>query len=479
MAKPRLEPGAVIDGFTIGEQIGKGGMSILWRVTHPDYDLPMLMKAPILFEGEDPAAIVGFEMEQMILPRLHGPHVPKFIAAGDFTEQPYIVMEMVQGQTLIKQLPNLPLAFDLVAEWGAKIATALHAVHQQHVVHLDLKPSNVMFRDSGEAVLIDYGLAFHDQLPDLMDEEFRVPYGTAPYMAPEQILGIRSDPRSDQFALGALMYFFVTGERPFGDPQRLSGLKRRLWRDPAPPRKMRADLPPWFQEIILRCLEINPERRYPTAAQLAFDLQHPNQVKLTARAEKLQQDKWTEVIKRRFNEDARPIRKEKLVKHISSAPIVMVAIDLTETSASLMEALRSTVARMLEITPGARLTCINVLKIARLGIDTSLDKDGHSKHVTRLAQLRDWARVLNLPEERITFHVLEATSPASSILEYARFNHVDHIVMGARTNSTMRTVLGSVSGEVAAQAPCTVTVVRNRVAKEPEPSDVAEEEASA
>ncbi len=97
------------------------------------------------------------------------------------------------------------------------------------MVHLDIKPSNILFRDTGEAVLVDYGLARHLELPDLMDEEFRLPYGTAPYMAPEQILGVRSDFRSDLFALGVLMYFFSTGRRPFGDPQRMNGLKKRLW----------------------------------------------------------------------------------------------------------------------------------------------------------------------------------------------------------------------------------------------------------
>ncbi len=120
-----------------------------------------------------------------------------------------------------------------MAEIGAKVATALHDLHRQHVVHLDVKPSNIILRpDTGAAVLIDFGLSHHGQLPDLMFEEFRLPYGTAPYMAPEQVYGIRTDPRSDLFAMGALMYFFATGVRPFGDPQSLKGLQRRVWWDP-------------------------------------------------------------------------------------------------------------------------------------------------------------------------------------------------------------------------------------------------------
>ena len=246
-------------------------MAMFYEVTHADHAIPLLMKVPIMAEGEDPAAIVGFEMEQMILPRLTGPHVPRFIAGGDFAAQPYLVYERILGETLKPLMEKLPLPPEEVAAIGAKIATALHDLHGQHVVHLDIKPSNIILREGdGEVVLIDYGLSHHEQLPDLMAEEFRLPYGTAPYMAPEQVFGIRTDPRSDLFALGVLMYFFTTGIRPFGDPQTLKGLKRRIWRDPTPPRKLKPEMPPWLQEIILRCLRstrtraTRPPRNWPS-----------------------------------------------------------------------------------------------------------------------------------------------------------------------------------------------------------------------
>ncbi|HEY1393615.1 MAG TPA: serine/threonine protein kinase, partial [Methylibium sp.] len=92
-----IEPGTVIDGFVLGEPLHKGGMAQLWSVSHPAYELPMLMKLPRLLGGEDPSAIVGFEVEQMILPRLRGPHVPRYIARGDLTRQPYLVMERIPG----------------------------------------------------------------------------------------------------------------------------------------------------------------------------------------------------------------------------------------------------------------------------------------------------------------------------------------------------------------------------------------------
>jgi len=461
VAKPLHEPGVIVGGFRLDEMIHRGGMAMLWRVSHPDMSEPMLMKVPRIGELADQAAIVSFEMELMIMPRLSGVHVPKFIAAGDFDEQPFIVMEHIAGGSLLPRLKDLPLPYAEVAALGVKIAAALTDVHRQHVVHLDIKPSNILMRPSGEAVLIDYGLAHHEQLPDLMQEEFRVPFGTAPYMSPEQLRGIRSDPRSDLFALGVLLYFFSTGERPFGEGERLKTMRRRLWRDPYPPRQLRTDYPPWLQEIVLRCLESDPAWRYPTAAQVAFDLSHPDQVKLTARAERVQRDPWTTVLRRRFNTDlTAPRGKAPVAAQLASAPIVAVAVDVSEGSAAINEALRTTAARILSTLPEARLACLNVLKHSRVSLDTTLDEEGRNKHIERMVGLKHWAEPLKLAENRLTVHVFEAVDPAGAILDFVRANGVDHILIGARDRSMMRSLLGSVSAKVAAEAPCTVTVVR-------------------
>ena len=460
MARPVLEPGAVIDGFRLEEIVHRGGMSVLWRVTREGDTRPLLMKVPLIKEGADPAAVVSFEMEQMIMPRLAGPHVPNFIAAGDFAVQPYIVMERIVGQSLLPRLKHLPLPYDEVAALGVKIATALDALHRQHVVHLDVKPSNIVLRPGGEAVLLDYGLAHHAQLPDLMQEEFRVPFGTAPYMSPEQLKANRSDPRSDLFALGVLLYFFSTGIRPFGEGETLRAMRRRLWRDPAPPRKLRADYPPWLQEIVLRCLEIEASWRYPSAAQLAFDLSHPEQVKLTQRSERTQRDPVTVVLRRRFNTDlAAPRHATDAAAQVSAAPIVAAAVDLA-ADASLNAALRTTTARILATLPSARLACLNINKVHRLTIDTTLDVVGQSKQVDRLVGLRHWAEPLKLDGARLTVHMLEAVDPADAILDFVRANRVDHLLIGARDPSLMRKLLGSVSAKVAAEAPCSVTIVR-------------------
>jgi serine/threonine protein kinase len=456
-------PGAEIDGFKIGERVHVGGMATLWSVTHPDIAVPLLMKIPLISEGEDPAAIVSFEMEQQILPRLVWPHVPACFGVGDFERQAYVVIERIAGRTLYQRLDELPLPYPEAAELAGKIATALAELHRQNVIHHDIKPSSIMFRETGEAVLIDYGLSHHNHLPDLLQEEFRVPFGTAPYTAPERLIDVRDDPRSDIFSLGVLLYFFTTGVRPFGESETMRGMRRRLWRDPYPPRQLRADYPPWLQEVVLRSLEIDPNQRYPTASQLAFDLGHPDQVKLTARSARSKRDPLTTVWWRRFNQGiVLPKPQSNMAAQLAASPIVAVALDTSEGSDELNAALRTTASRILATLPTARLACVNVLRLGRITIDRTLDEHGHNKHIDRIVALKHWASPLELDETRLTVHVLEAVDPASAILEFATANHVDHIIIGARTDSIRRTLLGSVSSKVASEAPCTVTVVRPR-----------------
>lgn len=467
MTQNRLEAGMVIDDFRLEEKLHKGGMATLWRVVRINGDAdaqqePLLMKIPILADHNDPAAIVGFEVEQMIMPKLKGIHVPHYVAAGDFTGHPYIVMGLIGGKSLRARFDEAPLPIEEVVEIGIKVAYALHDLHRQNVIHLDIKPSNIMFRDSGEAILIDYGLSRHDKLPDLLAEEFRLPMGTGPYISPEQVLHIRNDPRSDLFALGVLMYHLATGERPLGNPTSVSGLRRRLYRDATPPRALNDNIPLWLQEIILRCLEVNPAARHDTAAQLAFDLQNPEQVQLTERAHKRARDGFGTVTKRWFRSmGMEPMPQQSASQQLSRAPIIMVAIDLSYGSEALSEALRVAARRVLQTEPGARLACVTVQKTNRIGMDEFIDKEGRNIHVKHLVGLKHWARPLGIPADKITYHTLEAPDAAAAIIDYAKVNDVDHIVIGSRGSSAFRRYLGSVSSQVVAQADCTVTVVKS------------------
>jgi Serine/threonine protein kinase len=285
-----LEAGAQVDGFRVLECIHAGGMAHIYRVEYaqgaPDPGFPMAMKIPRMTAGDGAENIVSFEVELQILPALTGPHVPRFVAAGDLQRLPYLVMEYIPGQTLEHWLGQ-SLEPEEIARLGAAMADAAHSLHQQNACHLDLKPGNVLFKTPDHAVLLDFGLSWHAHYPDLLAEELRLAVGSPAWIAPEQVVGVRGDPRSDIFAIGVMLYELATGELPFGAPSTRGGMRQRLWLAPAPPRRHRPDLPPWLQEVILRCLEAEAARRYPSAAHLAFDLRNPEQVPLTERGQQL------------------------------------------------------------------------------------------------------------------------------------------------------------------------------------------------
>jgi nucleotide-binding universal stress UspA family protein len=455
--------GDELDGFRVEEKIHVGGMGVVYGVrAREDLGFPLVMKVPRLGYGEPPETIVTYEQEQLVMQALRGPHAPRFVAAGDLAVQPYIVIERIVGTSLSDWVARAPVPADEIARLGAALATAIHALHLQEVVHLDVKPSNVILRPGGEAVLIDFGLAHHAHYPDLLAEELRRPVGSAPYISPEQVLGIRNDPRSDIFALGAVLYELATGQVPFGSPTSFSGLRQRLHREPEPPRALNPQVPPWLQEVVLRCLEPDAEKRYGSAAQVAFDLGHPDQVGVTERGQRTRRSgiatrfrRWVKAAGMEPESVARPSAR------LAGAPIILAAVATRHTNEALFTAQREAVRRLLVSDPQSRLACVTIIPPTPVAGAESDEEIATSQQIRHLVQLKHWAEPLQLGPERVSFHVLEGGDAAGTLLGYARANQVGHIVIGGNPpDLPLRALMGTFATKVAAESPCTVTLVR-------------------
>ena len=457
-----LGPGSEIDGFRLGELIHIGSMASIYRLAGPAGPLPLIIKIPRLGPGERAVNVVAFEVCRMVLGALgQGPHHPTLVAFGDVETTPYLVMEYVDGVRLNDWVNRAPIPPEEIARLGAAVALALDDLHRQGVAHLDLKPTNVLYRPGGEAVLVDFGLAHHSHYPDLLAEELRTPVGNWVYMAPEQVVGVRCDPRSDIFALGAILYHLATGQFPFGNPHSSAELRERLYRDPVPPRARVAATPGWLQEIILRCLEIDARDRYATAAEVAFALTNPDEVIQTERSARERRSGWVTRIRRRVRARRfEPAPCPPAPVRVGPASIVLVAIGPVQSDAMLLEAMRDAVRRVIAADERCRVACATAVPPAAALSGESVDETATGRHIKHLVALRQWARPLQLPEERVTYHVLESEKPAAALIDYARMNDVDHILVGAARGGVPARLFPGISAQIVAEAPCTVTVVR-------------------
>jgi len=453
-----IRPGTRVGRYTVGARLYEGGMANIYAVGAARARPPLVLKTPKLGPDHPLSSMMAFENEMQVLARLRGPHVPLLKMSGDSHSRPYLIMERIEGDALAQAAMRAPIEIDALRKLGVRLCRAVQALHHQNVIHLDLNPSNVRNRANGEMVLIDFGLAHHAQLPDLHDAAFGEEEGTTPYIAPEQLHHVRSDSRSDIYAVGAMLYQLATGHYPFGRPNLLS-LAKRLVQPPLPPRCHRPELPAWLQEIILRCLEIRPERRFATAKEIAHLLAHPDAVHVGARGRRIRPPGmwqrlhgWQRSIFQKFDEEPPPRPYERL----TTRPHVLVALDLGHCSEALSEALRRAVRRLSHSEPHSYFTCLSVLQTQE-----RVSRGTVAPDVQRQVAMRNWAQPLRLATSRLVFQVLPGDA-ARTIVEYAHQHQVDLIVIGARASSALRQHLGSVSAAVAAQAPCSVTVVRTR-----------------
>jgi serine/threonine protein kinase len=263
-----------IAGYEILEELGRGGMGVVYKARQVDLDRLVALKMILAGFHASPEERARFRIEAQAAARLDHPHIVRIFHFGEHEGLPYFSMEFIPGGSLGRMTAGRPWHAPTAAHLVRTLARAVHHAHQHNIVHRDLKPSNILLRADGTPKITDFGLAKQlDSSLDLTDTG-RI-LGSARYMAPEQAEGnIRAiGPATDIHALGAILYELLTGRPPFDGQTVLEALGHVRWSQPVPPRALRPELPAVLEEICLRCLRKDPARRYATAEGLAGALQ--------------------------------------------------------------------------------------------------------------------------------------------------------------------------------------------------------------
>ena len=272
------EIGETLDHYRIDATVARSGMSVLFRATDLHGGRQVALKVPLPEMETDPVLMERFRREQEIGQELDHPGVVKTYD-GEERSRTYMVIEWVEGQ-LLRAILNgqRKLPIERAVGIARGICDALDYMHKHGVVHRDLKPENIMVGEGDSIKLIDFGIAMKEDARRLTFANLSPTLGTPDYISPEQVKGQRGDQRSDIYSLGIMLYEMLTGEVPFSGPNPFAVMNERVLNDPKPPRKANPAISPELQEILYRALERDPRHRYATAHEMAWELEHPEQV---------------------------------------------------------------------------------------------------------------------------------------------------------------------------------------------------------
>jgi serine/threonine-protein kinase len=293
----------VLDGrFRLTSLIGEGALTHVYEAVDASTGGNVVVKVPVPGADRDPLFLTRLEREESIGAALRHPSVVRVLALEKKT-RPYLVMEKAEGtplSLLVGEGRQLPVTDAL--RIAAQVLRALEYLHANRVIHRDLKPANVMLFPDGSIRVLDLGMA---KLGDGREFEGAIAsqaVGTPDYMPPEQVEGKPGDARSDLYSVGAMLYEMLTGSPPYPGEDVFTVMHARVVGDPVAPRRVRPDLSPQLEEILLRAMARNPAERYASAAEFLHDVERPGQVVVTGRASSLEPPSRARIFWRRIRD---------------------------------------------------------------------------------------------------------------------------------------------------------------------------------
>jgi serine/threonine protein kinase len=287
------QKGDRIGRYRIDELVARGGMASIFSGTDVSTGLPVAIKVPHPELECDVLFFNRFRREAEIGRKLDHRGVVKVLPVDDSDETGRVcmVMEWVEGTRLREIIDTQgKLPQERALRITVRICEALDHIHKHGVVHRDLKPDNILIDANDDIKLLDFGIAGEVGSRRLTFGKLTKSMGTPDYVSPEQVKGKRGDARSDIYSLGVILYEMVSGEVPFHGPNPLVAMNQRLVNKATLPHEIEPAITPQLREIIYRALERDPQNRYATAQDLAWDLEHPDHVDVTDLAERMATD---------------------------------------------------------------------------------------------------------------------------------------------------------------------------------------------